>query len=85
MSLKPIEVQRQPYFRKHYPKEYSCQCGKKLNSKWLFCPYCGREIDWGINICGIGENSGKIGCGASSHVRPQHEVKGNASGVSGIT
>lgn len=45
-KVTPIESERQPFFRKHYDKNFSCPCGKKLERKWLFCPYCGREIDW---------------------------------------
>lgn len=42
----PIRLDRQPYFRKHYKDEYSCQCGKKLDGNWRYCPWCGGEILW---------------------------------------
>ncbi len=41
-----ITLERQPYFRKHYKDEYSCQCGEKLDRKWKYCPWCGGEILW---------------------------------------
>ena len=42
----PVKLERQPYFRKHYGDEYSCQCGKRLEKKWKYCPHCGGKILW---------------------------------------
>lgn len=46
----PTKLERQPYFRKHYRDEYSCQCGKKLDEKWKYCPWCGGEILWNVKM-----------------------------------
>lgn len=45
-TVRPIKNTCQPYFRKHYRPEYSCQCGRKLEKQWLYCPYCGKTISW---------------------------------------
>lgn len=47
--VKPIKQERQPYFRKHFRGEYSCQCGEQLERKYVFCPKCGRQILWKEN------------------------------------
>lgn len=46
----PIRLERQPCFRKHYKYEYSCQCGEKLDRKWKYCPWCGGEILWKLEV-----------------------------------
>lgn len=28
----------------------NCQCGKNIDKKWNFCPYCGRRIDKGFRF-----------------------------------
>lgn len=45
-TVTPIRLERQPYFRKHYKDEYSCQCGGNwiVNGNIVHCVvvrFCG--------------------------------------------
>lgn len=45
--MKPVEVQVQPYFRKHFGEKYTCgKCNYELQRKWNYCPKCGEKIEW---------------------------------------
>ena len=43
----PVEVEVQPYFRKHFAKQYSCpECYAAVNKFYNYCPKCGQRLLW---------------------------------------
>lgn len=43
----PIEVEVQPYFRKHFAKQYSCpECHAAVKESYNYCPKCGQILLW---------------------------------------
>lgn len=45
---KPIKIERQPYFRKHYSKSFTCpKCNNSiLGTGRPYCAFCGQALDW---------------------------------------
>ena len=47
IPIKAIEVDVQPYFRKHFANKYICPiCSREVSRKWNGCPYCLQAIDF---------------------------------------
>lgn len=44
-KFKILPYSRKPFTVNDTKKIYCSNCGRKLNSKFKFCPYCGEEID----------------------------------------
>jgi len=44
-NIKIYPFSRKPYNAKDLKKIYCSNCGRKLNDKYKFCPYCGSKID----------------------------------------
>ena len=44
-KFKILPYSRKPYTANDARKLYCPNCGRKLNTKFNFCPYCGQEID----------------------------------------
>lgn len=43
----PVEVNVQPYFRKHFAKQYACPvCNRNIQGNFQYCPHCGQAIKW---------------------------------------
>lgn len=43
--IKILPVSRKPYSSSDLKKIYCTECGRKLNPKYKFCPYCGTRCD----------------------------------------
>ena len=42
-----VEVDVQPYFRKHFAKQYTCpKCHSRTQGEDRFCRYCGQRLKW---------------------------------------
>ena len=44
-TLKIYPLSRKPYNAKDLKKIYCTNCGRRLNDKYKYCPYCGEKID----------------------------------------
>lgn len=44
-KIKLLPISQKPYTANDLQKIYCSECGRKLNTKYKFCPYCGTEID----------------------------------------
>lgn len=44
-AIKILPVSRKPYNSSDLNKIYCTECGRKLNPKYKFCPYCGTRCD----------------------------------------
>lgn len=44
-KVKLLPVSQKPYTSNDLQKIYCSECGRKLNTKYKFCPYCGTQVD----------------------------------------
>ena len=44
-EIKILPMSEKPYTASDLQKIYCCECGRKLNTKYKFCPYCGTKIE----------------------------------------
>jgi len=44
-KIKLLPISQKPYTVNDLQKIYCSECGRKLNTKYKFCPYCGTEVD----------------------------------------
>ena len=44
-KVKLLPVSQKPYTANDLQKIYCSECGRKLNTKYKFCPYCGTEVE----------------------------------------
>lgn len=44
-KVKLLPVSQKPYTVNDLQKIYCSECGRKLNTKYKFCPYCGTEVE----------------------------------------
>lgn len=44
-EIKLLPMSEKPYTASDLQKIYCCECGRKLNTKYKFCPYCGTKIE----------------------------------------
>lgn len=44
-EIKILPMSEKPYTVSDLQKIYCCECGRKLNTKYKFCPYCGTKIE----------------------------------------
>lgn len=44
-KIKLLPISQKPYTVNDLQKIYCSECGRKLNTKYKFCPYCGTEIE----------------------------------------
>lgn len=44
-KIKLLPISQKPYTVNDLQKIYCTECGRKLNTKYKFCPYCGTEIE----------------------------------------
>ena len=42
--IKILPMSRKPYYAEDVQKIYCTECGRKLQSKYKFCPFCGTEV-----------------------------------------
>lgn len=48
---KAVPIQKTSRSKKTSLIKYKCEnCGYVLSNNWLYCPLCGRKIDWGENV-----------------------------------
>ena len=45
-TVKILPTSRKPITKNDLNKVYCCNCGRKLNTKFKFCPYCGVKIEY---------------------------------------
>lgn len=43
--IKILPESQKPVFKNDLQKQYCANCGRKLNPKYKFCPYCGFKVD----------------------------------------
>ena len=44
-TIKLLPISQKPYTVNDLQKIYCSECGRKLNTKYKFCPYCGTKVD----------------------------------------
>lgn len=44
-EIKILPMSEKPYTASDLQKIYCCECGRKLNTKYKFCPFCGTKIE----------------------------------------
>ena len=44
-KVKLLPISQKPYTSNDLQKIYCSECGRKLNTKYKFCPYCGTEVE----------------------------------------
>lgn len=44
-AVKILPISQKPYTVNDLQKIYCSECGRKLNTKYKFCPYCGTEVE----------------------------------------
>ena len=44
-GIKRVEVSKQGYFNKHWPRQYTCgNCHNKIYTGFIYCPTCGYKV-----------------------------------------
>lgn len=44
--IKILPESQKPIFKNDLTKQYCSNCGRKLNQKYKYCPYCGAKVDF---------------------------------------
>lgn len=44
-TIKLLPISQKPFTANDLQKIYCSECGRKLNTKYKFCPYCGTEVE----------------------------------------